>query len=560
MSIEIIAVNENGQHLFKGLSSDAKGTGSLTLADGSEVSYEIDSQFTETDGVGSKSEFRGAVGWVIVSANGAKHNKIMEGANKESESAAIAQSITGYRLSNGYPAAAQDVIMGAAQSGAVTLLDGADTIAAVTPGAGLAMDLKGRKASSELIVTTALSAACSVAWSRLDSTSIIPTTFLIDGYGDSFMDAGAATGYIGESLGLHTSQDAVFTEYAVAGENLEDIKTAFLGNYKSNRTNRIVIQGSINNVLAAGKISSLATMIKDASAVMDLALAKSDEPVAFVGLAPFNGKTGVTAAQLQQALDFNSAMQAKYPDNYVDAYDLLGDTADPTQLADWAYKSSRAADLHPNKDADRVLDRAIADVIFPAQTPYDTTEPTGNILGDYRDMTAWTYNANAQNGGHTITLADGDLDAGTKGLLPDANDGVSSKEAQKNSTSIPAISDNMQFVGLFAPGDADYVWVRVSDSAATSKTFQYFVNLVTLTASVNGGTGTGATIEVTKAAYGFVEVKIKYVNTGAAKVTNVTYRSSADGVSTTTNPWDRDGTGDQYPTEISADCLSLVIL
>jgi len=63
MSIEVIAVNSNGQHLFKGLSSDTKGAGSLTLAGGEAISYEVGSLFYETD-TGDKFEFRGVAGWV----------------------------------------------------------------------------------------------------------------------------------------------------------------------------------------------------------------------------------------------------------------------------------------------------------------------------------------------------------------------------------------------------------------------------------------------------------------------------------------------------------------
>jgi len=479
--------------------------------------------------------------------------------SNKSESASIAASATGYRLSNGYPAAVQDVIMGSAQSGSVTVKDGADGLIEVTPGAGLSMDLKGRKAVEELIVDTATSAACSVAWTKT-GLGIVPTTFLVDGYGDSLM--APTVGYIGESLGLHTTKDLVFTATATGGDNLEEIKEDFLANYKASRVNRNVIEGGINNIVNLGAdITSLQKMIDDASAMADLLIAKSDEPFAILGISPFGpdavtGHANYTADRNQKALDYNAAMLAKYPNNFVDTYALLGDPATPNQLADWAYKEART-DLHPNKDANRIMDAAIAAVIFPEQTPYDTTEPVGNVLGSYRDLSGWTANANAQLGGHTITLADGQTDTGTKGLLPSASDTASIKEFQKNTTSTPALNDKMEFSAVFQPGTVDWVWIQCRDGAGL--THQRYVNIVTATAGTLGGTGSSSTIEINKTAHGWLEVKITYTNT-ASGVNNVTIRSSSNGTATTSDAHARISSGDDYPTDISIDCVALSIL
>ena len=76
----------------------------------------------------------------------------------------VAASQADVDVSSGVPALIKKIIMGTAQSGQVTLKDGATLVQAITPGANLEADYDGSILETSCVITTAASAACVVVW------------------------------------------------------------------------------------------------------------------------------------------------------------------------------------------------------------------------------------------------------------------------------------------------------------------------------------------------------------------------------------------------------------
>jgi len=272
-----------------------------------------------------------------------------------------------------------------------------------------------------------------------------------------------------------------------------------------------------------------------------------------VGLAPWMGHANWTATLQTQTTDYNAWLAATYPEYYVNIYDALGDPAEPRQLADEFYKLART-DLHCNKNADRIIDYLIGELLFQRNTT-TLTEPSGNLIANYRDFSGWSLTA-AALGGNSIVLADG-ITGTANGLLPTGN-ASSQKIIQANTTSSPTNNAALEMVAYLHPGEQDWAWMQYRDS--NGGTYQIYLDLINVALGSTGGTG-GATPtwSIEKSTYGWLKVTLNVTNSATGStLNNINIRSAASGAAIATDSYDR--TTDGYPVEIFLDAVSVVEL
>lgn len=385
---------------------------------------------------------------------------------------------------------------------------------------------------------------------------LIPESYNVAQFGDSYSDDDGGQGTIGRGLGLFTSQGYSLIDHSVAGDNLADIRTRFEAEFATlpDHVNTIILQGSINNIANAGKRTTFAQMQIDMSAMADVVIADGRYFLIIIAPGPWMGHDEWTEALQTQTTDYDTWGKAKYANHWVSGYDALGDPAEPRQKADWAYKGAilidSRDDVHPNKCADRYMEQKTGELLF-TRTNTPLSEPAGNILSTYRDMTGWTPSGSSL-GGNTILLADG-TEGNNKGILS-VIDTLSIKKMIKNTTLSPPVNADIEWKFLMHSGVQDWAWLQYKDSNSVNS--QAYIDIIGM--GVGGTTGT-AIWKVTKAENGWVWVTCNVTNSAlGTNLNNLEIRPALSDGNIATDPYNR--SVDAYPPEIYFDATSIVIL
>lgn len=380
--------------------------------------------------------------------------------------------------------------------------------------------------------------------------SLIPQSFLADLYGDSLSEP--TNGYIGESIANRTSQNYHLNEYGSSGENLTSIRARFDAAFPDTTRNTIILQGGTNNTANAAERTTLAQMKIDMGAMADAVIADGRYNLVIINHPPWMGHSEWTEALQTQTEDYNTWLDSVYGDYVADIYTGLGDPSEPRQFADWAYKTART-DVHPNRNADRVIDQLVADKLYQ-RADTGLTEPSGNLVANYRDFSGWSPSS-ATLGGNTVKLPDGTLGS-ANGMVPslDAN---ANHTFQANTSSSPTNNVPCEFVAYIQAGEQDFLWSQITDS--NGLTYQMFFNTVTAELGAAGGTGGAGVWTIEKSTNGFVKIKLVYTNSATgASVNNIILRSADSIISMNTDPYNR--TTDDYVPELFMDAVSLRVL
>lgn len=373
---------------------------------------------------------------------------------------------------------------------------------------------------------------------------LVPQSYNANIYGDSLYDYLGGQGSIGQVIEAFTSQLATPLELATGGNNFSQIRATFDANFPpTDAAINTIIIGGIHNDLGAD--TALSSIQSDVSHMLDTVIADGRFNLIMINGTQYGDNTNWTQAR-QNVLDaYNTWLSANYSAYVIGAYSILANSSDATKLATEFYKTT--TDSHPNDNADRAVDGVISELLYQRSNA-DLTEPAGNVLGNYRDLSGWTL-GNAAVGGNSVTLADGTTSSSV-GLISDST-ASAIKQAQKGVTA-GAIADSttIEVKGYVRAGLRRWALVRYTDNAGN--TYQIPVDLwdVALDFANEGGTGAASTSWAITKYNGFVEVTLQVDSGIGGGANNVLIRAQESNTVVAT-------VGDARSPEIFIDAVSL---